>query len=457
MSKTLLRIGNAHAFWGDNPLAPQLLLQQQPNLDYLTLDYLAEVSLSIMAIQRSKDPLLGYARDFVETLETLLPFWKRGLRFKIVTNAGGLNPIECAKACMAKLQAAQCEQIRIGIVSGDDILSLMRIDPHSKLYAHLETAAPLAPILPSLVTANAYLGASSIAQALQAGVDIVITGRVTDPSLTVGPCMAHFGWQWDDFNRIASATVAGHLLECGTQACGGMSTKWIELSNPFHMGFPYIEMSENGEFVITKPENTGGKVSIETIKEQLLYEIEDPNNYLSPDATVSFLSLELQNVGENRILVKGASGKPPPSTYKVSASYKEGYRCEGMLTIFGENAIKRANLCAETLRQCLLQTGNEPQRWHVETIGNGAVVPGVIEDNFPLRECVLRIAIADSRKEVLELFSKSLASLITSGPQGVTGYIGGRPSIRPVYAFWPCLIEKNALQPIVEFIPPLYK
>ena len=325
-----LKIANACAFWGDQPDAAARLVAQQPDLDYVTLDYLAEVSLSIMAIQRAKDPGAGYARDFVDVICSLAPFWRAGGKTKIVTNAGGLDPAACAAACHEMLRAAKLSHLKIAVVTGDDVLPLLRapISPKSTVekchpmgdtsceaqrgFANLETGEPLSAVAPRLVTANAYLGAAAIAEALRAGADIVITGRVADPSLTVGPCLAHFGWNAIDYDRLAGATVAGHLIECGTQVCGGFSTDWLDVPLPEDIGFPIAEISNDGACVITKPAITGGMVTTQTVKEQLLYEIGDPGNYLSPDATVSFLTLHVEQLGENRVRISGATGRPPP-------------------------------------------------------------------------------------------------------------------------------------------------
>lgn len=448
-----IRIGNAQGFWGDSPHAPARLVKQQPNLDYLTMDYLAEVSMSILAIQREKDHTLGYAQDFLDVIRSLMPFWENGSKVKVVTNAGGLNPVGCAKACQELINQTKCCTLRIGVVSGDDVLMILRSSQgfENPQFKHLESGKSLREIDRKLVTANAYLGAKPIAEALLAGADIVITGRVADPSLTVGPCIAHYNWSLEDYDRLAGATIAGHLIECGTQVTGGISTHWLEMPDPAHIGFPVVEVSSDGSCIVTKPPKTGGRVTLETVKEQLLYEIGDPGCYLSPDATVSFLSLHVEEVGQDRVLVSGAKGSPPPATYKVSATYRDGYKSEGMLVIFGQDAAIKARRCGEIILQRLNDAGYAIERSSIECIGAGAIAPGVIPEGQPL-ECVLRIALADPRKEALECFSKELASLVTSGPQGVTGYMSGRPNIRPVFGYWPCLIERKKVNPIVKIL-----
>ena len=414
---TPLRIGNAQGFWGDRPDAAFRLLSLQPDLDYLTLDYLAELSLSIMAIQRQKDPAAGYARDFLQVVESLIPLWKQGSHCRIVTNAGGLNPLTCAQACQEILKQAGLS-FKIGVVSGDDVLAQMQ-DPR-------------------LITANAYLGAQAIAQAIQQGAQLVITGRVADPSLTVGPCVAHFAWNWTDYDLLAQATVAGHLLECGTQVTGGISDNWLELPNIAHIGYPFVEMSAEGVFVVTKPANTAGEVSLHTVKEQLLYEIGDPAAYLSPDVTLSFLSLQLSNLGQNRIQVSGATGSPPPTTLKVSACYPAGFRAEGLLMMTGARSEAKAQRSAQVIWQRLHDQNLTPNQWHVETFGADPLI--------------LRMAAADPRREVLEAFGKELAPLVTSGAPGTSGYTSGRPKVRPVFGYEPLLIPVHHVNPTVEML-----
>jgi len=429
-----VRIGNAQGFWGDVIDAPARLVSQQPDLDYLTLDYLAELSLSIMAVQRQHDPQAGYARDFVSVCQSLAPIWQAGSKLRVVCNAGGLNPLGCAQACVEALRKTNVK-LTIGVVTGDDVLSLMSANT------------------PPLITANAYLGAEPIVQALAAGAQIVITGRVADPSLTVAPCIHHFGWSPTDYDRIAGATIAGHLIECGTQVTGGISTDWLNVPDPANMGFPIVEVQDDGSCIVTKPANTGGIVNEQTVKEQLLYEICDPASYLSPDATVSFLNLHVQQEGPNRVRVTGAIGKPPPSQYKVSASYNDGFTAQGMLTIFGQNAVTKAKRCGQIVLQRVRDAGYELERTNIECLGTGACVPGVLPPTNPEPiETVLHISVADHRREAVERFAKEMAPLVTSGPQGVTGYATGRPKVHPVFGYSPCLIERTAVKPQVNFI-----
>jgi len=440
MPKTIT-IGNAQGFWGDSPDAPARLLRQQPDLDYLTLDYLAEVSMSILALQWSRDPEAGYARDSLGVLDQIVPLWKTGNRTRIVCNAGGLNPAGCAAACIALLEAAGLKK-RVGIVTGDNVLPQLRADPACDTFRNLETGEPLSAVLDSMVTANAYISAAPVAEALAFGADIVVTGRVADPSLTVGIAMQAFGWRADDYDKLAAATVAGHILECGTQACGGISTRWLDLPDPANLGFPVIELSEDGGIVVTKPAGTGGEVSEWTVKEQLLYEIGDPRNYLSPDCRVDFTSLRVDEIGKDRVRVSGARGSAPTDSYKVSATFRDGYWAQGTLTIFGRDAVEKARRCGEIIFERLRQAGYEYPRKNIECLGANACAPGVLPEPA-LLETVLRVSAAHPDKAAIERFAKEIAPLVTSGPQGTTGYSGGRPKPTPVFGYWPCLIARN--------------
>ena len=439
-----VRIGNAQAFWGDRGDAAAEMLAREPELDYLTMDYLAEVSMSILAVQRERDPQAGFARDFVDVVRSLAPYWSSGGGCRLIVNAGGLNPRGCADACRAVLEEAGCRPLKIGVVSGDDVLEAVRAAAakvSSREFRNLDTDAAISQLSERLITANAYVGAAPIVEALAAGADIVITGRVADPSLVVAACMHHFGWNGDEFNELAGATVAGHLIECGTQVTGGISTDWLDVPDPAHLGFPIVEVSSDGSSVVTKPRDTGGWVSDLTVKEQLVYEIGDPANYLSPDATASFLSLEVEDLGHDRVRVSGAIGSPPPQTLKVSATYRDGFRAAGTLTIVGRHAVEKARHCGELVLQRMYEAGFELRDSIVECPGSGTSL-----------ETVLRVAVEAETREAAERFSRELMPFITAGPQGTTGYAEGRPRIHPVVRYWPCLISRDEVVPTVELI-----
>jgi hypothetical protein len=351
-----------------------------------------------------------------------------------------------------ELAKAGLTHLKVAVVAGDDVLAQARAGGPD--FRNLETGAELSTVADRLVTANAYLGADAVAAALRAGAHIVVTGRVADPSLTVAPCCAHFDWKANDYDRIAGATVAGHLLECGAQACGGFSTDWLELPGSHDIGFPIAEISEDGSCVLTKPAGTGGAVTVQTVKEQLLYEIGDPDNYLSPDATVSFLTLRVAQEGPNRVRVSGATGRPAPATYKVSATYRHGYKAHGMLTVFGENAVAKARKAGEGVLRRLRESGCSYRETLVECLGTGASVGGMVRrvPEADLIETVLRISVAADTHEPVKRFTREIAPLVTCGPQGVTGYASGRPKVMPVFGYWPCLIARSAVQPTWQML-----
>ncbi|MDZ4850328.1 MAG: acyclic terpene utilization AtuA family protein [Pirellulaceae bacterium] len=451
----MIRVGNAQAFWGDRPSAAVELLTQVPDLDFLTMDYLAEVSMSILAIQRERDPSLGYAQDFVEVVMNLAAYWKTGGRCRLIANAGGLNPLGCAQACAAALEKSGCRSLKIGVVSGDNVLSnLIEVDAHNTLFQNLDSHEPLSKVRDRLVTANAYLGCQGIVESLRAGADIVITGRIADPSMVVAPCVYSFEWGQNDWDRLAGATVAGHLLECGTHVTGGISTDWLDIPDPAHIGFPIAEIRRDGSCTITKSKCSGGHVTLETVKEQLIYEIGDPNRYQSPDVTVSFLNLKVNVVGKDRVAVDGAIGRPKPDTLKVSATYRDGFRAAGMITIFGAQSVRKARRCGEIVLQRLREAGCLYRDAIVESLGNAASVPvgnlsGLNELSY---ESVLRIAVESESKAAVEKFSREMIPLVTAGPQGTTGYAEGRPRVHPVFRYWPCLIEADQVPSRIEFI-----
>jgi len=442
----VIRIANAQGFWGDDADAPARLVSQAA-VDVLTLDYCAEVSMSILARQKQKDPTLGYARDFLETLKTLVPFLKGGGR--LVTNAGGLNPRECAMASASLLKQAGLHT-SLGIVEGDDVLNQVRQSPSD--FSHLESSRPITEVLDRLLTANAYIGAEPVAQALRQGAQIVIAGRLADPSLVVGPAAAHFGWSFEDWDRLAGATIAGHVIECGAQATGGISTHWMSLDRVADIGFPIVEIATDGSFIVTKPPNTGGEVSDRTVKEQLLYEMGDPGNFLTPDVTASILPAQVRDLGGDRVGVIGVAGSPRPQKYKVSATYRAGFRSTCMLTIVGRGAVAKARRSGQVVRDKLLARGLTLERLHIEVLGAGDAALGILGMRDDLTEVVLRITAADPRREAIEFFSRQLVPLVTAGPQGTTGYFDARGDVREYYAFWPTLIDRDRVQINVELM-----
>lgn len=443
-----LRIANAAGFLGDWLDAPRRLVDRA-EVDYLTLEYLAELTLSILARAREKDPSLGYAEDFLDVLRSLIEPLKNQPQLKIVTNAGGMNPRSCAAAAAKILGEAGLDETVIGVVAGDDLLArLTELQAAGCDFKHLETGAPL--IEPArIVSANVYLGARPIVDALARGARVVITGRVADASLTVGPAMHALGGRWDDWDRLAGFSVAGHLIECGAQVTGGYAVNWSDYDLA-DMGYPIAEIEPNGDCTITKPAGSGGAVTRRTVAEQLVYEIGDPRHYLTPDVNCDFATVEVEELGNDRVRVHGATGRLAPETLKVSLAYRDGYFASGQLLVTGPDCIAKARAVEEILQRRLELAGKLPQHWLAELLGIGDGVPlsGAVAPHPP--EVMLRITARDLHRDVLERFTRELAPLITSGPAGLAGYAAGRPSVRPVYAYWPALVPRQLVPATVE-------
>jgi hypothetical protein len=384
-------------------------------------------------------------------LARLGPILQTQPALKIITNAGGMNPIACAARARTILGDAGLAGRRIAAVSGDDLmprLDELLADGHALV--NLDTGRPLAEVRARVVSANAYLGAGPIVAALRQGAAVVITGRVADASLTLAPAMHEFGWSAEDWDRLAAGTVAGHIIECGAQATGGLWCNWQEAPDLANVGYPIAEIEDDGDFVITHPPGSGGAVNCETIAEQLLYEVGDLSAYLTPDVSADFTSIQLAQAGPNGVRVTGASGRPATSSYKVSIAYRDGFTASGSLVIFGPEAPAKARRCGEMILQRLRRAGVELERSNIECLGAGDCVPGVIRASTPPPEVVLRVSVHDSRKSAVERFAREIAPLVTSGPPGVTGYTTGRPTVREVFAYWPALIDKRAVTPRVE-------
>ncbi|MDX1964515.1 MAG: acyclic terpene utilization AtuA family protein [Pirellulales bacterium] len=448
-----LRIANAAGFWGDNLDAPRLTVAQSQAgdapLHYLTLEYLAELTMSVLARLKQKNPQAGYATDFITVLTSLLPTWPEHENLKIVTNAGGVNPLACVRAAGKVLHAAGRGNTTLALMAGDDLLPrIPELLAAGNPFINLDTGAPLSSLSAPLVAANAYLGAQPIVAALAQEAQIVITGRVADASLCVGPAMHEFGWKWDDWPRLAAATVAGHLIECGAQVTGGYLDEYQDI-NLADVGYPVAELDAHGDVVITKPPGTGGAVTTTTVAAQLLYEIGDPANYLTPDICANFATVELQRRGADRVGVIGCGGTPPTDFYKVSLAYAAGYTATGQLLVWGPDCVTKARACADILRHRVEKAGAKLRQFHVECLGTGVGVPGGVSGATP-PEVVLRITAAADTPQAVERFTREFAPLITSGPAGLAGYAAGKPEVRPCYAYWPTLVPKDLCTPTIE-------
>lgn len=449
-----VRIGNGCGFWGDNLDAP-IRLASAGKLDYLTLEYLAELTMSILAIQKAKDPTAGYATDFIDVLTRVAPILANQPGLKVVTNAGGMNPRACATAAREVLAKTGQAEKPIAVVSGDDLMPhLDDLIAAGHPFNHLDTGDPLASIRSKVVSANAYLGARPIADALKLGASVVITGRVADASLTVGPAAHEFGWGFGDadLDRIAAATVAGHLIECGAQVTGGL---WINADDETRLGnagYPIAEIAEDGTFTVTKPAGTGGAVNFETVAEQLLYEVADPARYYTPDVVADFTTPALTETGPDAVAVSGCRANGLTDTYKVSIAYRDGYMAAGTLVIAGPHAVAKAKQSAAVLLERFRRSGFTHAASHVEILGAGAIAQGVLKADHDPPEVVMRIAVRDPNRASVERFTKEFAPLVTGGFAGTTGYTVGRPPVREVLAYWPALVSKSAVTPAVSLI-----
>ena len=448
--KNIIRIGNGQGFWGDSIDAPVNLVKDGP-LDYLTLDYLAEVTLSIMQRQKLKNPNAGYARDFIDLVGRILPeITDKGV--KVITNAGGVNPQSC-RSELIQLAKSSGKEIKIGVIQGDDIFpTLAELRKKGVSFENMDTGADFDSIMDKVYSANVYINSSTISDALDKGAQIVLAGRVSDPGLALGPCIYEFGWKDQDYDLLAAGTLAGHITECGAQCTGGNYSRWQDVPNLANVGYPIIEMQPNGKFCITKHENSGGLINRETIGEQVLYEMGDPNHYISPDVCVDFTSFRINDLGSNKVSISNVSGLAPTDTYKVSISYFAGYKATGQLTISGPNAYEKAQLTAEIIWKRLKNSGVTFEDTSTEYLGLSSCHGEINALPSQINEVVLRLGVKDSDKNKVNRFGKELAPVITSGPPGITGFSGGRPKAQEIIAYWPTLIPKELVHTSVDVV-----
>lgn len=405
--------------------------------------------MSIMQKQRARDPSAGYARDFVPLIGELLPaLLEKGIR--IVANAGGVNPAGCAEAVMQAVGAAELgRDLRIGVVTGDDLLPRIPelLDAGHEL-RHMETGAPLADIVDRVQSANAYIGAAPIVEALRQGAQVVITGRSTDTALTYAPMMHEFGWSPEDYNCIAAGIVAGHINECGAQASGGNClVDWETIPDLAGVGYPIIEAEPDGSFVVTKHPDTGGRIDVAVIKEQLLYEMGDPKSYITPDGIADFTTIQLEQVGPDRVRVSGVRGGPPTDMLKVSIAYSAGYKAVGTLVYAWPDAVAKARAADRVLRERLDRLGLRFDEVLTEYVGwNATHGPLAGDPPTDLPEVTVRWGVRSGDAATVERFTREIAPLVLSGPPSVTGFAGGRPRVQEVVAYWPALIPKSEVR-----------
>ncbi len=445
-----IRIACGQGFWGDLPTAPVDLVRKGP-IDYLVMDYLAELTMSILHKQKMRDPRLGYAKDLIPLFEEILPDIA-DKNIKVITNGGGANPGGCRDALGEVAKKAGLRHLRVGVVLGDDILGQIdELTAEGVSFRNMETDEPFAQVRNRLVSANVYLGAAPVVSALAQGAQIVLTGRTADASLALGPMIHAFGWPAADWDRLAAGIVTGHILECGAQASGGnFLGDWRSVPDLAHVGFPIAQVNPDGTSVVTKHPNTGGLVSAATVKEQLVYEIGDPCNYITPDCVADFTTIRLKELESDRVQITGVRGKPATDFYKVSMSYLDGYSATGQLTYAWPEALDKARRADEILRARLADLRLDLQEIHTEFVGHDSCFGPRAGSMVDLNEVVLRIGVRSKDRAAVERFAREIAPLVLTGPPSVAGYAGSRPKVSEVVAYWPALVPKSAVRPEVS-------
>jgi hypothetical protein len=437
-------IANCGGFWGDDPSAPRRQVEGGP-INYLVMDYLAEVTMAILQKQRARNPEAGYPADFISHLRDVLPSCvQRGIT--IITNAGGVNPLGCRAAVESLARDLQvADKVKVAIVAGDDLYpNIDELLSSGEAFINMDTGQSLSDIRPRVLSANAYLGAAGIVKALEHGANVIITGRVADAAVTLAPMMFEFGWSATDWDHVAAGIVAGHIIECGAQCTGGNFTDWPLVKTYRRMGFPIVEAEEDGSFVVTKHPNTGGLVSVHTVAEQILYEI-GPPAYMTPDVIARFDSVHLEQAGPDRVRVTGARGEPAPEQLKVSISYQAGWRAFGRLAVTGPEALAKANRVAEAFWDAAGGKGAYEQALH-QFIGWNA-------SHTPLATCepgevLVQFAVRDpDERKINSRFAAQLVPRVLGTVPGIT-YIAdqGRPRASEVVAFWPALVSRESVK-----------
>ncbi len=452
MKERTVRVAAGQGFWGDWLEAPVRQVKGGP-IDYLMMDYLAEVTMSILQKQKSRDPAAGYARDFVPLMERILPD-VAAKNIKITSNAGGVNPRGCAEAVLeVARRLGLAGKIKVGLVSGDDILPrLDELIAKGHELRDMDTGRPLTDIRPLVRSANAYIGMAPIVEALRGGANVVVTGRVTDTGLTLGPLVHEFGWATDDWDRIAAGTVAGHIIECGAQCSGGnLLRDWQSVKGMENPGFPIVEASADGSFVVTKHPGTGGVVSVPSVSEQLVYEMGDPHSYITPDGVADFTTIQLRSAGKDRVRVSGIRGGPRTAMLKVSIAYFYGYKAVGTLVYSWPDAYQKAKAADRILRLRLKDLGLEFEQILTEFVGVDAThgkLAGPPNPDAP--EVQLRVGVRARERAPVDRFTREIAPLVLTGPPSVTGFAGGRPAVEEIVAYWPALIDRREIEPHVK-------
>ena len=443
----MIRIANGQGFWGDWLEAPVRLVEQGP-IDYLALDYLAEVTMSILQKQRQADPALGYARDFPPLVARISgAIRERGVR--VVANAGGVNPVACAREVVRLAPG-----LKVAVVLGDDVFP--RLDEFlAKGYQlrDMDTGEPIAAIRDRIQSANAYIGAFPLAEALATGAHVVIAGRSTDTALALAPMVHRFGWKPGEFDKLAAGTIAGHIIECGAQSTGGnCQVDWQTIPDMANIGYPIVEAEPDGTFVVTKHAAAGGRVSVHSVKEQLLYELGDPRQYITPDCVADFTSIRLEDAGPGRVRVSGIRGGPRPPTLKLSISYANGWKAIGTLVYSWPQALEKARAADRIVRERLRGLGLEFDEIYTEYFGVNACLGPAAPPNPDPPEVQLRIGVRGADKKAADRFTRELIPLVLNGPPGATGFGEGRPVVREIVAYWSALVPREEIVTRVEVV-----
>jgi hypothetical protein len=443
----MIRIASGQGFWGDWLEAPVRLVEQGP-IDYLVLDYLAEVTMSILQKQKNERPELGYARDFPPLISRIAgSIRERGI--KVIANAGGVNPIACAQQ-VRKL----APDLSVAVVLGDNLYDrLDELIAQGHELRNMDTGVPLVEIRDRIQSANVYLGAFPLAEAIATGADVIITGRCTDPALTLAPLIHHYGWGPEDWDLLAAGTVAGHTVECGAQVTGGNSqVDWQSIPDLANIGYPVLEVESDGSFVLTKHPGTGGRINSHIVKEQLVYEVGDPRQYMTPDCTADFTTIQIEDVGPDRVRISGVKGGPRPPQYKVSISYHYGWKSIGTLVFSWPHAIEKARAADRIVRERIERLGLQFEQIYTEFFGYNACHGPAAVPPADAPEIQLRIGVRGADANSVDRFTRELVPLVLSGPPTGTGYGEGRPRVREVVAYWPALVPREVVKTSIEVL-----
>ncbi len=469
--KQTVRVAGGQGFWGDLLTAPIDQVRKGP-IDYLMLDYLAEVTMSILQKQRNRNPEAGYARDFVELMREILPDCVEK-NIKVLSNAGGVNVNGCANSIANVARELGLQgKVKIGVITGDDVLDKLDgwladgVEINS-----MDDGTPLSAIRDKVQSANVYIGAAPLVEALDKGANIVVGGRLTDTGLTLAPLMHEFGWTFDNWDLVSAGTIAGHIIECGGQVSGGnCQYDWQNIPDMANIGFPIVEVSPDGEFIVTKHEGTGGRVNVPSVTEQLLYEMGDPKAYITPDVVADFSSINLEDAGENKVRVFGIKGNAKTDFYKVSIAYSDGFKSVGTLVYAWPDAYEKAKAADRILRERLDNLGLKFDLILTEFVGVNATHGHLATDSPPwlggvdaasadgvvaspeYPEVQFRIAVRGQTRADVERFTKEIAPLILTGPPAVTGFAGGRPKVEEIMAYFPALIPKSLIETKVDIV-----